>query len=277
VHEAADDADWRQPRNRLTTVQFLHREMRRGKKISPIFSVFGVFAYLFKQDWLHCADKGVAADFLGNLFRRLVAKMPGTLLADRCNALSDHMEEYYKEFKIEDRLKHFSENSYAGSGNLPDSLKGSAAAIRALVPFGDRMAQQFLSDADPMESAMKVAAHHLRNCYQALASTSSPFAHAALNKSAKIFALQFHALFVAAGDGVSWRVMPKMHIFLELCSEGTEPQFFWCYRDEDFGGSMSHSSKMTGMWKQLASYTRHGLQMFFMKHGVPRFVEHSPD
>ena len=251
--------------------------MRRGKKVSPIFSVFGVFTYLFKQDWLHCGDKGVAAQFLGNLCRMLVAKMPGRVLEDRTKALSNHIDTYYVEFKIKDRLKKFNADSYAGKGNEADSLSGSAAAIRALVPFGDLMAQQFLSDAIPMESAAKIAAHHLKNCYQALAGTSGPFAHVALNNSAKIFALQYRALYLAANDGVSWRVMPKMHIFLELCSEGTEPQLFWCYRDEDFGGSMAHTSKMTGRWKVLSAYSRHGLEMFFMKHGVPRFVDHTPN
>ena len=112
----------------------------------------------------------------------------------------------------------------------------------------------------------------MNNCYQALASTSSPCSHAALLNSSKLFALQYHALFVTVGDGVTWRVMPKMHLFLELCAEGTEPQKFWCYRDEDFGGSVSKQSKMKGMWKKLVSYSKHALDMFQMKNPVPRIV-----
>ena len=55
---------------------------------------------------------------------------------------------------------------------------------------------------------------------------------------------QGNALHEAFGSGVPWRPMPKMHIFLELCSSGTEPQKFWNYRDEDFGGSVAKQSKM---------------------------------
>jgi hypothetical protein len=276
VHEAADGADWRQPENRLSTIQFLHREMARGKKISPIFFVFGVFACLFKVDWLHATDKGVAADFLGHEFAMLVKKMPGSTKQARCNELSEYMLAYYEEHNVEDRLKELSPKTFeGGSATEPCKLSGSAAQIRALVKFGHLMAQKFLSDADPVESAVKVAAHHLNNCYQALAATSSPYSHAALFQSSKIFALQYYALFVRVGDGVAWRVMPKMHLFLELCSEGTEPQKFWCYRDEDFGGTMARQSKMKGMWKKLSAYSKHGLDMFRMKNPAPRITVHT--
>jgi len=67
VCEAADDAPWRS--QRLTTQQLLEREWTRGKRVSPIFSVFGVFNHLFKCDWMHCADQGIAADFLGESLR----------------------------------------------------------------------------------------------------------------------------------------------------------------------------------------------------------------
>ena len=273
VHEAADDAEWRQPQNRLTTLQLLHRETARGKSVSPIFTVFGVFTYLFKVDWLHCADKGVAADFLGNEFALLLTKMPGASIDARCLCLSNEMNAYYNEYKIEDRLKSLLPKDFRGSGNEPDKLSGSAAQIRKLVKFGDLMAQKYLSDDDAVEHAIKVAAHHLHNCYQALASNSSHSSHVALQRSCKVFALQYHALFVRIGDGRSWRVMPKMHLFLELCSEETEPQKFWCYRDEDFGSSVARQSKMKGMWKRLDTYTKHALDLYCMKNPAPRIVE----
>ena len=70
VHEAGDDAEWR--RTRLTTHQFLARQVETGRKSSPIFSVLGVETYLFRADWLHSVDQGVGADFVGNVFESLL-------------------------------------------------------------------------------------------------------------------------------------------------------------------------------------------------------------
>ena len=105
VHEATDDAEWRRPAIVLTTVDFLARESARGKPVSPLFCVFGVFTCLFKVDWLHAVDKGVAADYIGNLFIVLVPKLPGRNQQQRCNYLSDLMVEYWKANNVEDRLK----------------------------------------------------------------------------------------------------------------------------------------------------------------------------
>lgn len=271
--EASDDAPWRA--ERLDTQQFLQREWERGKRTSPIFSVFGVFTHLFKVDWLHAVDQGVASDFLGNEFKYLVEnKMPGSNKVERCNALSDHMVKYYADYNVEDRIKELLPKTFESSKSTrPPKLKGNAASVRALVSFGNLMAIQFLSDADPVEMAIKTAAHHLNNCYGSLSLANAWLSHQALHRSSKIFALQYGALYEAIGDGVSWRPMPKMHLFLELCSSGTEPQKFWCYRDEDFGGSVAKQSKMRGMWKNLSAYSKHALDMFRMKNSAPRIVD----
>ena len=69
-------------------MELLQREWERGKMPSPIFACFGIFNHLFKCDWLHCADQGVTADFLGNLFAYLVKeKMPGSNVHERSVAL----------------------------------------------------------------------------------------------------------------------------------------------------------------------------------------------
>jgi hypothetical protein len=273
VCEAADDAPWRS--QRLTTQQLLEREWTRGKRVSPILSVFGVFNHLFKCDWMHCADQGIAADFLGNLFAYLVDhKMPGASKDIRCRALAEHIETYYAANGVEDRLKEFLPKTYAPEkSTVPPRLKGNAATIRALVAFGGQMAEQFLSDADPIEQAIKTAAHHLCNCYMSLHARLEAFSHAALYNSSKNFAIQYGALWAAHGHSVAWRPKPKMHLFLELCSAATEPQKFWNYRDEDFGGSISRQCRMKGRWKNLSAFCKHGLDLFKMKNKVPRIVE----
>ena len=135
------------------------------------------------------------------------------------------------------------------------------------------MAQQFLSDADPIEMAMKTAAHHLCNCYNSLHARHEAFSHAALYDSSKQFAIQYGALWAAHGHDVAWRPMPKMHLFLELCSAATEPQKFWNYRDEDFGGTVSRQCRMKGSWKKFSAFCRHALDLFKFKNQAPRIVE----
>ena len=89
-------------------MELLQREWERGKMPSPIFACFGIFNHLFKCDWLHCADQGVTADFLGNFFAYLVLKkMPGNNIHDRSLALGGHLEIFYEENHVEDRLKEF--------------------------------------------------------------------------------------------------------------------------------------------------------------------------
>ena len=273
VCEAADNAQWRS--HRLSTKTFFQREWERGKKVTPLFSVFGIFNFLFKIDWLHCADLGIAADFLGNLFAYLVEhKMPGANQLLRCQALGEHIQKYYEDYHVEDRLKEFLPKTYkAESKKRPPKLKGNAASTRALAKFGNLIAKQFLSDDDQIELAMKSAAYHPHNCYESLHLTNQHLSHEALYSNSKNFALQYGALHAAFGGGVLWRPMPKMHMFLELCSASTEPQKFWNYRDEDFGGSVAKQSRMKGMWKKLCAYSKHALDMFRMKNSVPRIVE----
>ena len=107
------------------------------------------------------------------------------------------------------------------------------------------MAQKYLDAADPVEQGAKAAAMHLWQCYQSLSETGAMYRKDVFYQSSKAFAAQYYALFLAVGDGVSWRVKPKMHLFLELCC---------------------------GMWKKLSALSLHGFNMFGIKNDPPRFV-----
>jgi hypothetical protein len=273
VCDADDGAPWRT--QRLTTSALLLRESLRGKKISPIFSVFGVYNTLFKVDWLHCADQGIAADFLGNLFCYIVqrGKVPGANELDRAKALGVDVFAYYEEYHVQDRVKDFLPKTFKGKkASIPPKLKGSAATVRSLVKFGVIAANKYLSGEIEVEASMIDAAHHLNNCYESLRASNQFLAFDALYNSSKRFAHQFNALWHAHGKGAKFRPMPKMHMFLELCSSRTEPSKFWCYRDEDFGGSVSRQSRMKGRWKKLSAFCRHALNLFRMKNSAPRMV-----
>ena len=122
----------------------------------------------------------------------------------------------------------------------------------------------------PEEAAAKTAAFHLHMCYQSLAE-SSVFRQEVLLNSSKAFALQYAALRDCSQDPL-WRVKPKMHLFLEMCSQDCRPNLFWTYRDEDFGGSLGHHSRMKGSWKRTDAYMKHALQLFALKNPEPRIV-----
>ena len=123
--------------------------------------------------------------------------------------------------------------------------QASAAQCRALVPFGLKLSRDLLDASDGMESTARHAMNHLSQCYVSLSDSSIFFADALREHSTK-FALLYCALETTATNDWSWRVKPKLHMFLELCSEGSRPATFWTYRDEDFGGSVSRLSRRRG-------------------------------
>ena len=200
--------------------------MLEGRRISPLFKVFGVFTYLFRVDWLHSVDQGVGADLLGNLLCMILPKMPGSTIEEKVSGIWEECLDYYDRWKIQDKIKDLHGKDFRGTTTTPPKMKGSAAQIRALIQFGKEMANKYLDDNVPTEMAAKVAAHHLKNCYQALAESSEACRSEAFQGSAKAFALQYHALWVSFGKGKDWRPKPKMHLFLELCSQpGVRPIF----------------------------------------------------
>ena len=129
---AEDDAAWRS--QRLTTEQFLQRQVEQGRRISPIFSVPGMEIYIFRVDWLHAVDQGVAADFIGNTFESLLHKLPGRGKDERAHALSSRLWEYHKKpGSTDDGLKELTKKSFQRpSKTQPAKMKGSAAQIRGL-------------------------------------------------------------------------------------------------------------------------------------------------
>ena len=130
VQESSTDAEWRH--DRWDTNRFLAAMLAKGAPVSPIFSVFGVFNYLFRIDWLHAVDQGVGPDFLGNLFVLLLEKMQGRNMEERVETLWQHMQIYYTESKCEDKLKELYLKTFRPAATQPPKLKSSAAECRSL-------------------------------------------------------------------------------------------------------------------------------------------------
>jgi hypothetical protein len=219
-------------------------------------------------DWLHSADQGVAADFFGNLLCHLVDKhMPGNTLVLRCAALWQEIQGLYEDLGITDRLQNLTIGMLRKSGKSP-KLRASAAQTRALIGCAHRLATRLLDPADPLEQAMLVAATSLNECYSCLAGDSI-FWEDLLPLHSRLFAAQLVAL-EACGDGTKWKVKPKLHLFLEMCSEGSKPSLVWTYRDEDFGGSCATMARRRGGLQKPGATSANLLTKFRIKNPAPR-------
>jgi hypothetical protein len=254
----------------LSHWDLVQRIRARGKVVNPLFGAPWLRAdVVFKIDWLHVADLGVSADFLGNLFLLLLTKLgPGTQ-AQRCRELWQRLQLWYQANQVSDRLTDLTPSMLAGK-KAPPKLRASAAQCRALVPYGAELAEALLGD-EGVEQAAKVGARHLLACYEALSSGAEDRA-ARLSFSARAFALQFVALERATPGARSWRVKPKLHLFLELAREGGSPATCWTYRDEDFGGTSARLARRRGGPVRPGPTSARFLDHFRLKSPVPRLL-----
>ena len=72
AHEVGPGASWLQPGHRLGHFQCLERMLADGGSLSPVFSIPFVTTKSLRIDWLHCADQGVTAVFLGGLLHLML-------------------------------------------------------------------------------------------------------------------------------------------------------------------------------------------------------------
>ena len=269
VADARHDAPWRT--DRLGHYGFLAKQLARGAVITPIFSAPYVTTRTIRRDWLHSVDMGIAADFLGNLFKVFRDKLPGRTQADRVQVLWMRIQAFYETPpKVSDRLPKLQNSWIQAETTKPPKLKGNASCTRALIPFAHTLALELLDPTQPMEEAMITAAYHLHRCYTCLSKDTHGWQDI-LSQSSSAFAHQIGAL-AAASDGIHWRAKPKLHQFLELCASGGKPNLSWTYRDEDYGGGVAQQSRSRGgrLTPGVVSYNT--LQRFKSQNPVPRLV-----
>jgi hypothetical protein len=201
---------------------------------------------IFKCDWLHASDQGICSDFIGNEFFHLAENhMPGDTKQDRYDALFQQIQEFYEDEDVADRLDLLKETFIEGGRGY--KLRTSAAKCRKLVPFAWRLARELCDRNDPVEDAIYMGAYHLNEVYGAL-SSSCPDAANMLKEHGTKFALHYVALHdhLNPDNSKAFRLKPKLHLFLHLCIDGGDPAKHWCYRDEDFGGSVAKAARRRG-------------------------------
>lgn len=240
VRDCGTTASWRTERQ--SSMSF-HKKLRQTGKSCSLWSVPGVSSAIVIVDWLHCADLGVSADVLGNILVELVELLPGPSRPIRMQALwSEIRLEYDRQgVKVPYRFPHMRYKSFKTAKKSP-KLKGKAAHIRSLVPILDRIVQDKMVSLDVHTQTVKFCMQQLAECYKhALAQFSASL----LDESARKMALLYVALEKEADDCKVWKIKPKLHLFLELCSflclqRQQSPRFFWTYADETNGGTMRH-------------------------------------
>ena len=265
-------ADWR--RNRLTHWELLHRMLTHNKSISPLLSCPGIKSHCFKIDWLHAADQGCTADYLGNALLTLLRKMPGSNKKVRLLELFRRICGFYERTGTQARLQTLTLGMIQKQKSSP-KLRCSAAEARALVPFIKEATEKYLDQSDEEECAVTQMAFHLDRLYGTL-SEDSIFRADLMREHCRKFCLLYAAVeqkYIALKQK-RWRIKPKLHMLQELCeeTEGAAPSRSWCYRDEDFGGAAARLARRRGGKCTAISVSRNMLDNYRAKHDFPRDI-----
>ena len=272
IRQTSTAAPWRQPR--LGHWDLLERMQRQGRRVCPLFEAPGVTVRSFKIDWLHVADLGISADWLGQAFVFLLPICEGPSQEARVQGLWRRIQELYVECPCDSQLEDLTLNMLSPNARSP-KLRGYGAECRGLVPIARRMASEMLADADGIGAAVREATSHLHACYEALS------AHA-VDASARLaeHCRKFCTLWVDLESTMPeiFRIKPKMHLFQELCEmQGeTRPAMHWTYRDEDFGGSIVALGKRRGGHKSVRATSRQILAKFCARYPLPDFAPARP-
>ena len=257
--QVGPSAPWR--RNRKTWSDVIACIWRSGCRVNPLLQAPYVSLRVIRIDWLHCGDMGCSADFQAGTLWYLQTKMPGSTIAKRVSELNDKLQEFYDANRVTDRLRCLGVRVIKRPKKAP-KLKMQGAICRAMVPFTLKMAEELCDLNDPLEQAACYGMRHLNECYKAL-SARSVFGADILQTNAPKFALFYSSL--ARMKPSHWRVKPKLHAWLEAAAEGGEPASNWCYRDEDFGGSVSSTGRSRGSCVTVSGVSRSVLRKFGMR------------
>ena len=261
--EVSSTAAWRT--RPLGHWDVLIRIREKGQAINPLLQLPWFRTTCVRPDWLHCADLGVAADMAGNAFWIFQSLLPGRSQAARVQVLNDRLQSWYDAEKTEERIDRLLPTHFIQQ-DKGFKLRASAARIRAIVPFVHTMAESLLAAADPVQAALKSAAFSLHQVYSSLSDESILHNDIAREHSTR-FACQWVALHKHCNplDGRQFRMKPKLHLWLHLCSDGSRPSRFWVYRDEEFGGSVARRAHRRGGILSVQVVSRNVLQRFWMQ------------
>lgn len=276
IRDCSATAGWRT--NRWTAMSF-HNNLKETNKVCPLWSVPGVSCKLVVVDWLHCADIGVTADVIGNILLELVDGFPGA--GDRNVKLTHIWQTICAEYDAQgvpstNRFHSLRLKSFFTSKKSP-KLKGKAAHIRYFVPVIDCVVKKTMQPNDNHTGTVMSCMAHLAACYTCL----QDFDAAKLDFNSRRMAVLYCALEkqkLDAGIKKRWKVKPKLHLFLELCSHiclerhRGNPRNFWTYADESHGGDMRGKAVARGGQKTSRASACRVLNMWTASNDMQRMM-----
>ncbi len=172
LRDTSADAPWRSAR--LGHWGCMTRMRQHGLSISPLFNAPGFDLTMCVVDWLHAADLGVGADVLGQLFMHVLPLFPGGNIQERLDGLWTRSQELYRELGSQTRLDNLTYKMLSPDAPAP-KLKAYGSEVRCLIPVAMRIAEEVLSDAVPVQQALKQCVRELFGCCACL-SSAAPFA-----------------------------------------------------------------------------------------------------
>ena len=244
----------------------------QGKSPSPLFEAPWVTVDIFRRDWLHASDQGVAADFAGNTFKFLSTKFPGNNKKARVQHLFEDLCAWYDRnaTPYSERLPCLTPAMIQADKKSP-KLRGNAGIIRAIVPYLEEATRVRCNPAIILEDAVRQAASDLKETYDALRSDNIFHAYV-MQRHSRRFALQYVALAKAHDGTRDWKLKPKLHVWLELCNEQGRPSKCWTYRDEDYGGGVARMSRRRGGQATVTVVSRQVVDSFRVKQPIVRIL-----
>ena len=272
IREVGEDAPWkRRPSTHEDLINFMLDKVG-SYNISPLTSLPGISANSFAIDWLHTADQGVGADFLGNVTYLLATKhFPGNTLEERVANVFSDIKSWYQRVGCENRYNAMTVTMVRAKPGKSPKLKGKAGEIRHLIPWGEDVMTRFFAhkDASSEEGTCREAAAAIHQCYKCLARDG--FHHEALKSACRKFLLLYAALEACTPiEEARWRLKPKFHLFLHVCEEtSSSPSGFWTYVDETWGGKIAHISVRRGGLHAPRAQSQNVLQKFCAQNKIP--------
>ena len=260
VREVGSTAGWRN--DPLSHSECLLRMLQKRRRVNPLLTAPWVTTKIFRFDWLHVGDQGVTPDFIGNFLHAILPVVPGNTKKEKCALLYADYEVYCEDNDVKDRLDALLPTMFEPKDG-PYKMRGSAAKMRAMVPWIYKISVEMLDIRVPQHEAMRQAAYHLDQVYSAL-SKDHPDPTGCMKEHGIKFALQYVALhdFCNPLDDRAWRIKPKMHLFMHLTSDSSIPRLFWTYRDEDFGGTVARLARRRGNLLKCSSTSKAALEKF---------------
>ena len=242
----------------------------QNKTPSPLFNAPWVKVRIFRRDWLHASDQGVAADFAGNCLKLLCTTFPAATIKARVQELFDDICAWYVREGVphSSRLPCLTQGMVKSRGKAP-KLRANAGTVRAIIPYLREATLVRLNGGHVLHAAVQQAATDLAECYDALRKDNI-FHAFVLQRHSRLFALQYVALSNAHVGTKNWKLKPKLHLWLELCLEGGRPACFWTYRDEDYGGGVARMAHRRGARASVAALSVQVLESFRVKQPILR-------